>query len=224
LAQLNLWRLKKAELVRMAQTRCKHRHTLLDHPQCYTPVPERVGFFDIETTAFDAGFGIMLSYAIKVGGEKTILTNCITKRDIDHAKAGDEDARIVAACIEDLKTFDRVVTHYGSDYRFDLPFIRTRAVSLNLDFPFYGSIKSDDTYSLLKRKFKLPRNRLETACRILLGTTEKNHIDPKIWRAAGRGNPKALSYVLDHNRRDVRDLEKIYEKIKNFVRATDTSI
>ena len=64
---LNLARMKKQDLVYLATHRCEHRHLFLEHPDCYTVTPPRVGFFDIETTAFDAGFGILLSWTFAVG-------------------------------------------------------------------------------------------------------------------------------------------------------------
>jgi len=208
----------------MANHRCPHRHTYIEHQDCYEGIPQRIGFFDIETTAFDAGFGILLSYAIKGGGKDKIFSDAITLDDIRKSKAGDEDLRLVKNCVRDLSQFDRIVTHYGNDYRFDVPFIRTRAVALGVPFPAYGTIKQEDTYTILKSKFKVGRNRLETACRVLLGETEKNHVDPKVWRAAGRGDAKALRYVLDHNKRDVRDLERLYEKIVPFTKGISRSL
>ena len=222
-------RLKKAELVWLATHKCKaHSHTYLTHYSCYLKecpeAKERIGFFDIETTGFDAGFGMMLSWAIKVGGEKTIYKDVITTEDIEKGRLGDEDKRIVKSCVKHILTFDRIVTHYGNDFRFDGPFLRTRAVSLGIPFPTYGTLKHTDTYPILKKKFKLSRNRLETACRTILGDTDKTHLDPKIWRRAGRGDKKSLKYVLDHNVADVLDLEKIYNKIKDFVPHSNASL
>jgi uncharacterized protein YprB with RNaseH-like and TPR domain len=222
--RINLARLKRDELIYMATHRCEHRHLFIEHPDCYTPIPQRFAFFDIETTGFDAGFGIMLSYAIKVGGKDKIISDIITEEDIRRGKAGDEDSRLVRQCVSDLSKFDVIVTHYGNDYRFDVPFLRTRAVALDLPFPIYGTLKALDTYPILKSKFKLPRNRLETACRILLGSTEKTHLDPVIWRKAGRGDKKSLAYVLDHNIKDAKDLEKVYNKIQAYVRGIPKSI
>jgi uncharacterized protein YprB with RNaseH-like and TPR domain len=221
-------RLKKAELVWLATHKCKaHSHTYISHYSCYLKeVPsaqERVGFFDIETTGFDAGFGMMLSWAIKVGGEKKIYHDVITADDMEKCRLGDEDKRIVRSCVEKILTFDRVVTHYGNDFRFDAPFLRTRAVSLGIPFPAHGTLKHTDTYPILKKKFKLGRNRLETACRTLIGETDKTHLNPQIWRRAGRGDKRALSYVLKHNIADVVDLEKVYEKIKDFAPHSNVS-
>jgi len=222
-----LHRLRKDELIWRATHRCAHHHTYLDHPECYRrdhPDQERVGFLDIETTGLDAGFGIVLCWAIKLAGQADILHDVITLRDIQRGKAGDEDERIVRSCIKALGGLGRVITHYGGNFRFDLPFLRTRAVALKLPFPTYGMIKQEDTYAILRAKFKLPRNRLETACRVLFGETEKTHLDPVVWRRAGRGDKQALAYVLKHNLADVRDLERVYNAITSSTRGFGVSI
>lgn len=214
-----LHRLKKAELLYLATHRCRHGHRYLNHYACFQteqhPQP-KLGFFDIETFGLDAAFGIAMSYSIKPLGEDDILGDVMTLADIRRSRAGDEDRRLVTACIRDMQKFDTLVTHYGNDWRFDVPFIRTRAVSMGIPFPYYGTIRQLDTYPVLKSKFRLPSNRQEAACRTLLGATEKNHIDGHVWRAAMRGDPKALSYVADHNRRDVRDLERLYLTIEAY--------
>lgn len=221
-------RLKKSEIQWLASHTCSaHHHDFLTHYNCYLkehPNTDRVGFFDIETYGLDADFGILLSYCIKLAGKDDILYNVITHKDISTAKAGDEDRRVVTACVNDLAKFDTIITHYGNAFRFDIPFVRTRAVAMGIPFPYYGTIKQYDTYPILKSRFKLSRNRQENAVRTLVGTTEKNHISGRYWRAAARGDTKALGYVLDHNKRDVRDLERLWNKIKDFARRADTSI
>lgn len=221
-------RLKKDELMWLAQHTCKaHGVSYISHYNCWIRECEeerKIGFFDIESTDLNAGFGIMLSFSIKEGGRKEIISDVITETDMRKGVKGDEDKRIVRRCIQELSQFDVIVTHYGNDYRFDVPFVRTRALAMNIPFPAYGALKHYDTYAMLKKKFRLPRNRLETACRILIGATEKTHLDPVIWRKAARGDKKSLAYILEHNKRDVRDLERLYNKIERYVRQPSTSI
>ena len=219
-------RLKKAEIVRLANSKCQHDHTYLDHYNCYLEeqpeAQEKIGFLDIESSNLVADFGIMLSYCIKERGNDTILSSVIKRHDIQKAKAGDEDRKVVAQCIKDLQKFDRIVTYYGK--RFDIPFIRTRASSCGLDFPSYGSLIHDDLYFVVRHRFRMSSNRLENACRVLLGDTNKTRIEGKYWRAAARGDEESLSYILDHNEKDVVDLERLYDHVLDFVRRQDTSI
>lgn len=222
-AKLPVHRLKKNELVWLATHYCQHGHTFLEHYGCYIPDEhERIGFLDIEASNLDADFGIILSYCIKDADSDCIYESVLTRNDIDRAAAGDEDKRVVRELIGDLGEFDRVVTYYGK--RFDVPYIRTRALATGVEFPNYGSLIHTDLYFVVRHRFKMSSNRLENACRVLLGKTDKTRIEAKYWRAAARGDEQSLQYVLDHNRKDVLDLEKLYDKVVDFSRRTDTSI
>jgi len=215
-------RLTKKEIVWLAKHQCKHKHNYLSHYGCFHPpiAPERIGFFDIETSNLDANFGIMLSYAILDGTDGTITGSVISAGDIAKAKPGQEDRRITQLCIADLQRFDRIVGYYSK--RFDVPYVRTRALIDHLPFPAWGSIIHTDLYDVIKRKFKLHSNRLENACRVLLGTTNKTHIDTTFWRGGVRGDSKSLKYIWDHNTADVVDLKALYDKTIEFVNLTDS--
>jgi len=212
-------RLKKAEIIQLAKFRCEHGHSGLEHYGCWPGANERVGFLDIESTNLDANFGIMLSYCIKDSDSSKIYEGVINGQDI---KTGAEDKRIVEKCVEDIGRFNKIVTFYG--VRFDVPFIRTRAVSLGVEFPCYGTIKHQDVYFLIRNKFKLNSNRLENACRVLLGATDKTKIEYVHWRNAARGDKKALEYIVDHNRKDVLDLEKLYLKVMEYQKDGTNSL
>jgi len=214
---VNLHKMKKVDIIWAAEHTCKHRHSYLDHPRCFDlehpAMRGRRGYLDIETFGLDASFGVMLSWCLKPAGDSHILHDVFTSRDITREKPGEEDRRIVASVVDAIRQFDLIITHYGNDWRFDMPFVRTRACAMHIPFPEYGRIRQLDTYPILKSKFRLKSNRQEHAVRALLGKTEKTHVEGHIWRAAMRGDKKALSYVLDHNRRDVRDLERLWDTI-----------
>ena len=176
------------------------------------PKPERVGFLDIESTNLVADFGFMLTWAIKDGSSKKVLHDEISLRDLRRAKAGDEDKRIVASLIQAMVGFDRIVTFYGK--RFDVPFIRTRADAMGLWFPDPESIYHTDAYDTVRHRYRLSSNRLENACRVLLGRTAKTRIEAKFWRGASRGDNHSIKEVLKHNLFDVLDLEKLFNKVK----------
>lgn len=202
---------------------CTHGHSFLEHYNCYEPPEaERIGFLDIEASNLDADFGIILSYCIKDSVSSKIYEDTLTLKDVQQSKAGDEDKRIVAKLIEDVGQFDKIVTYYGK--RFDVPYIRTRALSTGVEFPVYGTLSHIDLYFVLRHRFKLSSNRLENACRVLLNKTQKTRIENKFWRGGTRGDKKSLQYILDHNRKDVLDLEKLYYKVIDYVRRQDTSI
>jgi uncharacterized protein YprB with RNaseH-like and TPR domain len=214
-------RMKKKDLIWMANHKCEHGHNYLSHYNCYLknkPEGERIGHLDIEASNLDADYGIMLSYSIKSHKKDKIYKDVITKKDLNN----DLDKRIVQNCINDMLKFDRLVTFYGT--KFDLPFIRSRALILGIDFPNYQSILHTDMYYYARHKLKLSSNRLENVSRNLVGETNKTRIDSKNWIGALQGNKKCLDYILNHNIKDVIDLEKVYDKLINYGKLNDRSI
>lgn len=220
-------RLTKDEIVWLASHTCKtHHHTYLTHYSCYIkeqPEKDRIAIIDIETSNLKGDYGTILTWALKPLGKKDIIYGVISKADIRKGgPTGTEDKRVTAELIAAMSNFDKVIGYFSK--RFDLPFIRTRAFVNKLDFPFFGTIKHIDVFDVVKHRFNLSRKTQENACRVLLGETEKNHVAGPIWREAARGDKKALQYVLDHNFKDVRDLERLYLKVRDFARRNDVSI
>jgi intein/homing endonuclease len=101
-------------------------------------------------------------------------------------------------CVKDMLSWDRLIGFYSGDYKFDIPFLRTRAVSQGIDFPGINSIYFEDVYSTVKAKFCMSSNRLATAVRTLTGDTQKTNWFGKYWVRGIQGDPKALAYIEDH--------------------------
>jgi uncharacterized protein YprB with RNaseH-like and TPR domain len=183
-------------------------------------MPLTYGFLDIETTDFNAQFGNMLTWCIK-DQDGDIHEDCITREEsIDHRKL---DKRIAKSLIKKMKDYDVIVTFYGT--RFDIPYIRTRGVMNGLKFPLsYGDNIHLDLYYTVRRNFKLRGNSLKNACAAILGDTNKTEVTHDEWRAARLGDKKALKYVLEHNRMDVIDTERLYNAIIPFRKRLDGSI
>ncbi|MBU0792151.1 MAG: ribonuclease H-like domain-containing protein [Gammaproteobacteria bacterium] len=217
-------RLTKAEVDWLATHRCKaHSHLFLSHYNCYLRehgLEEKLGFFDIETSGLQASFDYMLCYCIKVGKSNTILHRVITKAEIEDPDTLDKN--VVESCIADIKKFDVILGHYST--RFDTVFLRSRALYWNLDFPGYGEIKHKDTYYMCRNLLKLHSNRLEAACQHVLGKTRKTHLDPKQWIRGKLGDEDSLKYILDHCKKDVRDLEDLYYALEKYTKNTRRSI
>lgn len=218
-------RLSKQELIWMNKHFCKeHKHTFISHYQCYlkeNPHQEKIGFLDIEASNLDANFGVMLSWCIKIKNG-SIISDVLDKNDFKGKSEFHVDKRIVKNLVNAISGFDRLVGHYSK--KFDIPFIRSRALINKIEFPSFGSIAHDDTYYMAKFKLKLNSNRLESVARALLGNSEKTHLDGATWIAASRGNKKALNYILKHNKIDVIELEKVWNILKDFVGKKNTSI
>jgi len=168
---------------------------------------EKIGFLDIECSGIKSDFGIVFSYCIKeLDGE--LIAKAIKPKEI---RDGSYDKRLMKEFIEDLKKFDRIIGYYAQ--RFDIPFLRSRAIYHGLRFPPYGSHFFNDVYYLVKNRLQLHRNRLEDACRFF-GIPCKSHpLVPTVWLKAMKGDKKALDYILEHNKEDVISLEALWKKI-----------
>lgn len=215
-------RLKKDEIVWLASHRCKHSHTYLEHYSCYiseNPNRGTIGFFDIETSNLAANYGIMYCYCILDNATNKIYERTITSHEL---KSGDMDKRVVQQCVNDLKRFDRVVTYYGT--KFDISYIRSRAVYHGIDFPAYGEIVHTDLYYVVRHKFRLNSNRLATACEFLLGNTNKTAINFNFWIKAMGGDKESLKYITEHCEYDVIDLKRLYNKIIPYKKRLDVSV
>ena len=221
---INFSRLKKEEILWLAKNRCRHHHTYLEHIKCAErekkDFREVIGFLDIEASNLNADFGIIFSWCIKKEGGKNIC-EVVSPEDL---KNGYYDKNIIKKFNSEVRNFDRLVVYYGTDNRFDLPTLRTRAVFWKTDFPLYKSVKVTDVYPIIKRKFNLHRNRLETACEFFGIACKKHRLKPEIWFKAQAGNKKALNFILLHNKEDTISLELLYNRVKDYANITDSSI
>jgi len=223
----NANKMLKKEILDRFNYRCEHRHNGWAHPECYKRdrgPEERIGCLDIESSNLAANFGVMLSYAIKEVGKKVITDQAVLS--IHDINTNTSDSRIVAKCVEQMRQYDRIVGHYSS--RFDIPFIRTRALKWNIDFPPFGSIYHTDVWRIARAKLRLHSNRQGCVGEALTGKDIKTRIHPEIWAKVTMGSmaarKKALAYIMDHNLKDVLQLEVNYLKLRQFVREGRQSI
>ena len=227
---LNLNRMKKDEILWLFNNRCKaHNMRFTEHPGCFerekpvcSVIHERVGFLDLECSNLDANWGVMLSWCIKVDGSDKILSGMITKNDVNKFHADQSDRRIVEELIQNIQKFDRIVAHYGR--KFDIPYMRTRALIMNIPFPEFGSIRNDDTWCMARSKLRLNSNRLDTVELALFGEAKKTRLVSKYWIGAARGDKECLKYIMEHNIQDVLTLERVWYKLKSFTSKTNCSI
>lgn len=213
------------------QIRCIHRHTIDEHPSCFVKglinydfendrdwekttgmpwyqYPEyKIGYFDIEADSLKANFGTVLSWCIKEKGGD-IVYDVINQEDLLN---GMFDERVVESFIEEISKYKIIIGYYSTNY--DLPFMRTKAMMYNKEFPGYGEIYHWDLYYTVRNKMSLHRNSLDMAC-AMLGIKGKTHIDWSVWRKAKYGDKKALQEVLYHNKEDVNITEKLHDRLE----------
>jgi len=215
----------KAELLKYLTGRCKHYHTYSEHPACWWEEQQkkpRVGYIDIETSNLDANYGMIITYCILDYDTEEIIENII---DINDVRKGDFDKYLCKQLIKDMLKFDVLKGYWSTG--FDIPYIRARCLKWNLDFPIYKSINHKDIYYMVKRLLKLNRNSLEVATKFL-GIHGKNHVKGDQWMRAlmcdGEAQEQAISYILDHNRKDVKILKKLDDKLKEYDKGQVKSI
>ena len=184
----------------------------------------RVGYLDIETTNLKGDWGHMLTWYIKKEGKNEYDFGVITKQEIFDEEF---DRRIVIELLEAFKGYDVLWTHYGSDRRFDVPFIRTRAYAHGLEdmLPRHMEMFIKDTYPIARNKLALFSNRLDFIAQALgIKGVKKTPLSPRRWQLARVGNAEALEYIAIHNKRDVQVLEKVQHKLETIDRQPMTSI
>jgi len=228
--KLNLKRLTKVQIIWLWEHHCEaHGHRYLEHPQCiFKEQPsinderlvERIGFLDIEAGGLVATFNYIFSYCIKEF-EGNIIERVVTPKEI---RSYDFDKKLMQQFCMDIQKFDRLIVYWGKSYRFDIPFLRTRAVKWGLDFPKYQEKYVTDVFDTVKSKLRLHRNRLETACEFLDIPCKQHRLNPNIWQKALAGDKVSLDWILEHNREDVISLEELWKRLNQFSRHSRISI
>ena len=213
-------RLTKAELIWLFENKCEaHSMDYASHYDCYlkedpqnAPFYERVGFLDIEATGLKANWDFMLCYCIKELDGK-ILGRHLTKDEVIDRK---RDKYLVKELIRDMNKFHRLVVYYGRDYRYDVPFVRTRAEKWGYDFPAYRDQWVTDVYDMAKAKLCLHSTRLQHVCD-LLGIPSKGHkLDPEKWQDAQVGHQPSLRWIFKHCQEDVISLEGAWKRLNKY--------
>ena len=226
---VNFNRLKKPEMVWLYNNRCKqHRRRYTEHPHCFKEdyegqvlFDEVIGFLDIEATNLAADFGYVFCYAIKeLDGQ--IITCSVTPHGVAKEYIFDRD--VIRQFIHDIEPFDRLIGYYSKDYRFDVPFLRTRALKWGLDFPEWREHLFTDVYDLAKAKLRLHRTRMENVADLVNVPSKEHRLNPEIWQKAQAGHKESLDYIMTHCVEDVVTLEAIYKRLFKYGRPDRTSL
>lgn len=187
------------------------------------PIRKRL-FYDIETSFIQGHFWWPGS-KVRIGPDQILKYPkiiCISYKweheDVVHNVAWDindqDDKPLLVKFVDILNEADEIVAHNGDS--FDLKWIRARA--LKHDIPMRATYSSIDTYKILKNGFRIPSNRLGEAAKYL---GLDNKMDPgglETWRRIIMDkDQKALDIMIEYCNQDVRTLEQLYEKLKNYV-------
>lgn len=175
----------------------------------------RVGYLDIEASNLNGDFGMILSWYIKTAGKNEYRYSVIKKDEIFNYQF---DKRVVEELLDALKHYDVLYAHWGTDGKFDFPFIRTRAYINKLEhkLPMHMEKFIMDTWPTARLKLKLHNNRLDSIAEALGIGVKKTPLKPMTWMLASVGHPKSLEYIALHNKRDVQILERVHQKMKRI--------
>lgn len=179
-------------------------------------------FYDIETAPniglfWSAGYKIDVSHdsIIKERAIITIAWKWQGEKKV-HALAWDKNQNDKSMLIDFMKvahSADELVAHYGD--KFDMPWIRTRCLFHRLNaLPWYKTI---DTKAWASKNFYFNSNQLDYISKYL-GGKGKIKTSYSLWKDILLNNcPKALKKMIAYNKRDVIELEGVWDKMQLVV-------
>lgn len=176
---------------------------------------------DIEATDLAADRGVVLCMCYESSDEPgvvhTLRNDEVARKSWKAGRRGD-DKEIVKKANALLRSHDVIVAHNGT--RYDLPFLRTRAVKWGLE-PLKEH-KIVDPLSIAWRKFRLQRNSLGSISSLLELSDRKTPLDLAVWADAMlNGSKKAMDLIVEHCVADVKVLSGVLPHVKPFIKALD---
>lgn len=125
-------------------------------------------------------------------------------------------ARKMLAPIHTMLSEADAVIHYNGR-RFDIP-------TLNKEFILHGfkppaPFKQVDLLETAKSQFRFPSNKLDYVAQALGVGKKVSHTGHDLWVQCMAGNEKAWSLMEKYNRQDVILLEKVYNKLKPWIKV-----
>lgn len=220
--------------------RCEHRHSVKTHPHCFndkglpkyldgdTPKLPKILVFDIETAPLEASvfqksiYGkfisddqilsdwFMLTWSAKWLFDDDVMSDRLTGREA----INENDKRISTSLWNLLNQADITVAHNGD--RFDTPNMNTRFI-VN-DLPPTIPYRTIDTLKVAKRQFGFTHNGLDALAKALGFDVGKLETRFELWKKCRAGDDESLKYMDEYNQNDVVLLEKVYLKLRPWIR------
>lgn len=154
---------------------------------------------------------ILLTWAAKWRGQRTVYEDRLT---VDEVLAWD-DSSIAKSLAELLREADVAVAHNIA--KFDYPMVNGRLAHWGLE-PL-APIQTVDTLRLAQSELKYPHNNLDYLAK-QWGFGQKLTVHWELWEEVlhGPNRDGALSRMVRYNKRDVRVLEPVFERIIRYAR------
>lgn len=152
----------------------------------------------------------MLTWSAKWLEKGKVFDDSITPEEATNR----DDSRIVASLATHMREAEVVIAHNAK--RFDQPRVNGRLMVLNQE-PL-TPVRVVDTLALARKSFDLAYNSLDYLADILFDDHKiKTEFD--LWRRVVRGDQKAIDKMVRYNRKDVRLLEKVFLRMRPYVRG-----
>lgn len=152
----------------------------------------------------DAAMRYVTHISYKIDNEKVVDLSLL---DFKGSLVGDaNEKKLLEAFSEVYNRCDESVAHYGS--KFDIRFLNSRIAKHGL--PRLKPLTLRDTWRILKDKFALPNNRLDTAIKFFNCPYGKPSLEWEVWRKVSLGYDKAHKLLRHRCHYDVLSLAWIY--------------
>ena len=106
-----------------------------------------------------------------------------------------------------LSEADIVVTYNGD--KFDLKILNMEFASVGLSPP--APFKSVDLLKTVKRRFRLPSNKMDFVLKYFNLGAKMEHYGPMLWIDVVNKDPAARKIMEEYNRKDVTEMKKLFK-------------
>lgn len=177
-------------------------------------------FFDIETSpnlvfSWNVGRKLSIDYD-NIVKERAIICICWKWENKDQVysvkwdKGCDREA--IRKFIQVANTADEIIAHNGDN--FDIKWIRTRCIFHRI--PMMPKYQTLDTLKKSRSGFRFNSNRLDYISKFL-GFEGKIKTEFDLWKRVFNGEKKALDYMVEYCKEDVRQLESVYHELSSYI-------
>ncbi len=148
--------------------------------------------------------GSTLCWAAKWYGDRNIHFMSV------HDNSKEEMLEEIHSLIEEA---DVVIHYYGS--KFDMPTLYQEFLAIGLGPP--SPVIQIDLLTTVRRRFRLPSNKLDYVARHLGITGKMKHKGMELWKECMAGNDKSWKVMKAYNIQDIKLLEEVYDRLLPWI-------
>lgn len=151
----------------------------------------------------------MLSWSAKWLNNPNVMSDVLTPKEV----LKENDSRITHSMWQLFNEADIVIAHNGQ--KFDTPRLNSRFILNGLIPP--TPYRQIDTLVVARKEFGFSSNKLD-ALAGYFGIEHKSDTDFNLWKRCLAGEQEALDYMEAYNIKDVEILEKVYLKLRPWIK------